>query len=128
MLSPVVYLINFVSKIFLKNIIIKSKNTSDKESEEELSGVIELYKTSNPDSEHEKEMLQSILKLNDTTVEDVFTHRKNIFSINADLDLKRIIDNINKSNFTRIPFWEDNPENIIGLLDTRILNIDINND
>ena len=125
-LSPVVYLINFVSKIFLKNIIIKSKNTSDKESEEELSGVIDLYKTSSPDSEHEKEMLQSILKLNDTTVEEVFTHRKNIFSINADLDLKRIIDDINKNNFTRIPFWKNKPENIIGLLDTRILNIDIN--
>ena len=127
-LSPVVYLINFVSKIFLKNIIIKSKNTSDKESEEELSGVIDLYKTSSPDSEHEKEMLQSILKLNDTTVEEVFTHRKNIFSINADLDLKRIIDDINKNNFTRIPFWKNKPENIIGLLDTRILNIDINKD
>ena len=127
-LSPVVYLINFVSKIFLKNIIIKSKNISDEESEEELSGVIDLYKTSNPDSEHEKEMLQSILKLNDTTVEEVFTHRKNIFSINADLDLKRIIDDINKNNFTRIPFWKNKPENIIGLLDTRILNIDINKD
>ena len=127
-LSPVVYLINFVSKIFLKNIIIKSKNISDEESEEELSGVIDLYKTSSPDSEHEKEMLQSILKLNDTTVEEVFTHRKNIFSINADLDLKRIIDDINKNNFTRIPFWKNKPENIIGLLDTRILNIDINKD
>ena len=128
LLSPVVYLINFISKIFLKNIIIKSKNISDKESEEELSSLIDLYKTSSPDSEHEKEMLQSILKLNDTTVEEVFTHRKNIFSINADLDLKTIIENINKSNFTRIPFWKNNPENIIGLLDKRILNIDINKD
>ena len=126
LLSPVVYLINFISKIFLKNIIIKSKNISDKESEEELSSLIDLYKTSSPDSEHEKEMLQSILKLNDTTVEEVFTHRKNIFSINADLDLKRIIDNINISNYTRIPFWKNNPENIIGLLDKRTLNIDIN--
>ena len=106
MLSPVVYLINFVSKIFLKNIIIKSESTLNEESEEELDGIIHLYKTSNPDSEHEKEMLQSILTLNDTAVEEVFTHRKNIFSINADLDLNTIIENINKSNFTRIPFWK----------------------
>ena len=34
-------------------------------------------------------MLQSILTLNDTTVEEVFTHRKNIFSIDADSDLKK---------------------------------------
>ena len=127
-LYPIVYLINFVSKTVLKNIIIKSKSTLDEESEEELKGVIDLYQTSSPDSEHEKEMLQSILTLNDTTVEEVFTHRKNIFSINADLDLNTIITDINKSNFTRIPFWKNNPENIIGLLDKRILNIDINKD
>ena len=124
-LSPLVYLINFVSKIFLKNIIIKSENTLDKESEEELKGMIDLYQTSNPDSEHEKEMLQSILTLNDTTVEEVLTHRKNIFSINIDSNNQTLIERINNSNYTRIPFWENNPENVIGVLDTRLLNIDM---
>ena len=62
-------------------------------------------------------MLQSILRLNDTAVEEVFTHRKNIFSINVDLDLKKIIEDINNSNFTRIPFWKNNQENIIGIFD-----------
>ena len=126
LLSPFVYLINFISKTFLKNIIIKSEETLDEESEEELKGMINLYQTSNPDSEHEKEMLQSILTLNDTTVEEVFTHRKNIYSINIDLDSQLLIEKINASNYTRIPFWKNNPENIIGVLDTRSLNINMN--
>ena len=125
LLSPLVYIINLVSKIFLKNIIIKSGNTLDEESEEELKGMIDLYQTSNPDSIHEKEMLQSILNLNDTTVEEVFTHRKNIYSINIDSDNQTLIKKINTSNYTRIPFWKNNPENIIGVLDTRLLDIDI---
>jgi len=124
-LYPLVYLINLVSKIFLKNIIIKSKNTLDEESEEELKGMIDLYQTSNPDSEHEKEMLQGILTLNDTTVEEVFTHRKNIYSINIESNNQTLIAKINASNYTRIPFWENNPENIIGVLDTRFLKIDM---
>ena len=125
-LYPIVFLINSIVNLMInKNKFIDSE-MSDEQSEEELSGVIDLYKTSSPDYEQEKEMLHSILKLNDTTVEEVFTHRKNIFSINANLDLKRIIDSINKSNFTRIPFWKNNPENIIGLLDKRTINIDIN--
>ena len=139
MISPTVYYLNKIlfPLVFLINLIvnwmINKKNftnteISDEQSEEELHGIIDLYETSNPDSEHEKEMLQSILTLNDTAVEEVFTHRKNIFSINADLDLNTIIENINKSNFTRIPFWKNNRENIIGLLDKRILNIDINKD
>ncbi len=125
-LYPIVFFINSIVNLMINKNKLTDSEISDEQSEEELSGVIDLYKTSNPDSEHEKEMLQSILKLNDTTVEEVFTHRKNIFSINANLDLKRIIDSINKSNFTRIPFWKNNPENIIGLLDKRTLNIDIN--
>ena len=76
-------------------------------------------------------MLQSILTLNDTTVEEVFTHRKNIYSIDAELSLSELIKKINLSRFTRIPLWKKNPENIIGLLNIRTLDIDIkksNND
>ena len=125
LLYPIIFLINLiVKKIFLK----KKKEDNkfiDEQSEEELQGVIDMYKTSSPDSEHEKDMLQSILTLNDTTVEEVFTHRKNIYSIDSSLEINEIIKKINNSRFTRIPFWKNNPENIIGLLNVRTLNIDL---
>jgi len=126
-LYPIIFLINLIVKnIFLRN----QKNDSkikDEQSEEELQGVIDMYKTSSPDSEHEKDMLQSILTLNDTTVEEVFTHRKNIYSIDGSLDISEIIKKINMSRFTRIPVWKENPENITGLLNVRTLNIDLSN-
>ena len=124
-LYPFVRLINFLVKIFLNKILATNDTIRDQQSEEELKGVIDLYNTSNPDSKHEKKMLQSILTLNDTTVEEVFTHRKNIYSIDIDLNYELIISKINQSHYTRIPFWKKNPENIIGVLDTRTLNIDI---
>jgi len=126
LLFPFVYLINFIVNLFFKKNETDS-NIIDQQSEEELHGVIDLYKTSNPDYEHEKEMLQSILKLNDTSLEEVFTHRKNFYSINASLEISKLIDKINNSRFTRIPVWKINPENIIGLLNIRSLNIDLNN-
>ena len=126
-LYPIIFLINLIVKnIFLRN----QKNDSkikDEQSEEELQGVIDMYKTSSPDSEHEKDMLQSILTLNDTTVEEVFTHRKNIYSIDGSLDISEIIKRINMSRFTRIPVWKENPENITGLLNVRTLNVDLSN-
>ena len=126
-LYPIIFLINLIVKnIFLRN----QKNDNkikDEQSEEELQGVIDMYKTSSPDSEHEKDMLQSILTLNDTTVEEVFTHRKNIYSIDGSLDISEIIKKINMSRFTRIPVWKENPENITGLLNVRTLNVDLSN-
>ena len=124
LLYPLIILINFIVNLLIKNRTKTNEKFEDEQSEEELKGVIDLYKTSNPDSEHEKEMLQSILDLNDTTVEEVFTHRKNIYSINIDLNYENIIEKINMSNFTRIPFWKKNPENIIGVLDKRSLHFD----
>ena len=128
LLSPIVYLINKIVKILIRKKDLEDPKLSDEQSEEELQGVIDLYETSSPDSEHEKEMLQSILTLNDTTVEEIFTHRKNIYSINSNISFDEIIKKINVSRFTRIPLWKDNPDNIIGLLNIRTLNIDIKSD
>ena len=126
-LYPIIFLINLIVKnIFLRNQQNDNK-IKDEQSEEELQGVIDMYKTSSPDSEHEKDMLQSILTLNDTTVEEVFTHRKNIYSIDGSLDISEIIKKINMSRFTRIPVWKENPENITGLLNVRTLNVDLSN-
>ena len=124
-LYPVIFLINLIVKKIFLNRKKEDDKFNDQQSEEELQGVIDMYKTSNPDSEHEKDMLQSILTLNDTTVEEVFTHRKNIYSIDSSLDIEEIIKKINNSRYTRIPFWKNNPENIIGLLNVRTLNVDL---
>ncbi len=136
-ISPIIYFLNRILFIFvfIINLIVKTifrnkdadKNFTDQQSEEELKGVIDLYKTSNPDYEQEKDMLHGILQLNDITVQEIFTHRKNIFSIDSSNETKNIIQKINSSRFTRIPFWKDNPENIIGLLNVRALNIDLDN-
>ena len=136
-ISYIIYYLNKILFVFVFSInkivrLILSKNendtkNSDLQSEEELKGVIDLYKTSSPDYEQEKDMLQSILQLNDITVEEIFTHRKNIYSIDSALDTSKIINKINNSRYTRIPFWKDNPENIIGLLNVRTLNIDLKN-
>ena len=137
LISPIIFYLNKILFIFvfLINLIVRlifRKNdndikNNDLQSEEELKGVIDLYKTSNPDYEQEKDMLQSILQLNDITVEEIFTHRKNIYSIDSSLNTNEIIDKINNSRYTRIPFWKNNPENIIGLLNVRTLNIDLKN-
>jgi len=137
LISPIIFYLNKILFVFVFaiNLIVRlifKKNDNDikdrdLQSEEELKGVIDLYKTSNPDYEQEKDMLQSILQLNDITVEEIFTHRKNIYSIDSSLNTNEIINQINNSRFTRIPFWKDNPENIIGLLNVRALNIDLKN-
>jgi Mg2+/Co2+ transporter CorB len=46
-------------------------------------------------------------------------HRKKVFCINSNDDKDFILDKIINSNFTRIPVYENNMENIIGIIDIR---------
>jgi Mg2+/Co2+ transporter CorB len=91
--------------------------------EEELRGAIQLFKeTMDVKEEQEKgAMLRSIMDLAEVEVSEIMVHRKNVRMINADLPLQRIIDDVLHSAFTRLPVWRDNPDNIIGVIHTKLL-------
>jgi Mg2+/Co2+ transporter CorB len=66
-------------------------------------------------------MLQSILDLDDVTVDQVMRHRNSVFMLNAALPAEEIVRQVIKSPYTRVPLWQDNPGNIIGILHTKTL-------
>ncbi len=69
----------------------------------------------------ENQMLHSVMDLTDVVVEKVMTHRKNIEMLDAGLPVDDIVDKALLSPYTRIPLYQDNPENIVGVLHTKLL-------
>ena len=63
----------------------------------------------------ESDMINAILDLKEITVEKIMTHRKNIFSLDIN-KTNKIYETISKSSFSRIPVWEKNPNNILGII------------
>ena len=63
-----------------------------------------------------KLMLESILDLKDREVHEVMIHRKDIFSLNINLSEKELLKKVKKTNFSRLPIWDKNTENIIGVI------------
>ena len=117
--STFIKFINLFVKFLLKNLTKKTLQFSNQQIEEELKGAIDLYGTSDSDSKQEKMMLQNVLTLSDTTVDEIITHRSNIFSIDIEFSMDDILKKISNSKFTRIPIWQNVPENIIGILNSR---------
>jgi magnesium and cobalt transporter len=62
------------------------------------------------------EMLNSIIELKDIRVQEVMIPRTDFIAINADSPLEEIIPTINERGFSRYPVFEDNLDNIIGIL------------
>ena len=68
---------------------------------------------------NEKEMLKSILDLEEVTVGSIMIPRKDTFSLNVDIRSNELIRKLKDSPHSRIPIWDKNPENIIGVFHIR---------
>jgi Mg2+/Co2+ transporter CorB len=92
---------------------------------EELRGVIDLHKGPDQDSHQETSMLKSILDLRSVQVSEIMVHRKNVTMLNADDPIESIIDQVIDSPFSRLPLWQGTLDNIIGIINVKVLVRDI---
>lgn len=91
------------------------------ESEQELRGAIELHKGSEPEIKEEREMLRSILDLDDVEVGQIMIHRKNVIMLDVDRPATEIEAQVLASPYTRLPLYRDEPDNVVGVLHAKAL-------
>ena len=113
-------IVNLLMQILNINSLKSNGPESQIESEEELRGAIDLH-GDNSKVKQEKEMLKSILDLDDVSVDSIMIPRKNIFSLPITITYEELIIRIQNSPHSRVPIWEKNAENIIGVFYVRKL-------
>ena len=116
-LSPITQSINVIIKIILQ--MFRGKFDSKEifgRGDEELRGAIELHDREDTDTKSERAMLRSVLDLAEVQVGEVMTHRKHLVAIDISLSPREIIRQVLESPYTRIPLWQDDPDNIVGIL------------
>ncbi len=86
-----------------------------------LRGALELYHDEGEVVKEDKDMLGSILDLDDTEVSEIMQHRKDMETVNIATPVVNIIKDVLSSQYSRIPVYADSPENIIGILYAKTL-------
>ncbi|MCH2547871.1 MAG: HlyC/CorC family transporter [Alphaproteobacteria bacterium] len=86
-----------------------------------LRGTIELQHRDGDIVKLDRDMLGGILDLAHTEVGEVMVHRKNILTIDMALPVADIIRIAVDSDHSRLPLWQDDPDNIIGIIHIRDL-------
>ncbi len=82
---------------------------------DDLSKALEI--TSNEITrEQEKEMLEGIIRFKDKTVDDILVSRSDMVVIDARTPFNVVIDFIVDAGYSRIPIFDDTPDNIQGIL------------
>jgi Mg2+/Co2+ transporter CorB len=120
--KPLTMAIEFV----VRQVLRLTPTTADDEANilaahEELRGTIELQHKEGAVAKHDADMLGGVLDLRDLQVADIMVHRTKMETIDADEPPQQIVDDLLRTQFTRVPLWKDEPENIIGVLHTKDL-------
>ena len=126
----VIGVLNFVEKFtrpfvnfltFSMNIIIKlcggDPNAQGEEvTEEEIRMMVDLGEEKGTIECTEKEMIENVFDFNNTSVTEAMTHRKDIIAIPKESNLEYVLEMIENEKFTRFPVFEDDIDNIVGMV------------
>ncbi len=114
----------FARKIFwpVETVLLKSRviaerllrNDTHVLSVDELEQALEL--TDKDEIRDEKSMLQGIIRFGDETVKEIMTSRKDVVDIDIKTPFSQVIKCIVENNYSRIPVYQDNSDNIRGVL------------
>lgn len=120
LLAPYTWLIDGVSYVALKAVGIDIHALDDKVTEEDIMYMVNEGHDQGVLEASEAEMITNIFEFDDKVASDIMTHRKNLVALDGGMTLKEAVDFIVKeSNNSRFPVFEEDIDNIVGVLHMR---------
>ena len=109
--------LNFVFRQW-QNLISKlTKDSDDKGmTEEELISIIKEAEEDGDIDEQESTLIKSAIEFNELEVGDIYTPRIDIVAIPSDAGNDEIVNVFSESGYSRLPVYEDDLDNIMGIL------------
>jgi len=128
--SPILYIFKlydgFVRR--LAGIAETTLEEQHEEKQEEFLTGLEQHKTDGVLDEEEQEMIENVLELRSSTADEIMTPRTDIVAAEVNSDLQQVLQIITSGGHTRIPVYEDNIDNIVGLIYAKDLLAEIGKD
>lgn len=125
--SPFVKMLTASTNILVKIFGMRLDNLEEKVSEEEIRSMIKVGEENGVINEIEKDMIDSIFKFDDTLAKEIMTPRINVFALEVDTPIDELLNQVSEEQYSRIPIYENDIDNIIGVLYMKDLFIKLKN-
>ncbi len=112
--KPFVKLLSLSTNVLLRVIGMSDTDLEEKVSREEIKSLVDAGEEYGVINQIEKEMINSIFDFDDKLAKEVMTPRTEVYMINSKLPLS--IEELLEENYSRIPVYEGDMDNIIGIL------------
>jgi CBS domain containing-hemolysin-like protein len=118
---PLNWLLNNASVSILRFIGVKEATYEEILTDVEIESLVDVSAEHGKMEESQAGFIRNLFRFGELEVADIMIHRTNMRSVNVADPPERMIEQILASPFTRLPLWEDEPENIVGVLHVRDL-------
>ena len=98
---------------------LKLRAISKRSSEEDIRQLVDIGEEAGSIEKEEKELIENVFEFNNSTAADVMIHRTDVVMLWVDDPPEEIMETIRTSGLTRFPVYEEDTDDIIGILNTR---------
>ncbi len=114
--QPFVIVIERSSGLLLRLLGLSNKPERGGHTPEELKYIIQSSRHEGHLQQFEQSAIQRLIELSEYSAREIMTPRHNIVSLSVDASLEQVLSVMAEHKFTRVPVYEDRPEQIIGIV------------
>lgn len=118
--APLVWLLTASTNGVLRLLGIDPNAPPEEVSEEEIRMMVDAGNESGTIDNEEREFIQNVFEFDNLSVEELITHRTDVTFLYLEDSLKTWDQAINETRFTYYPVCEETPDQIVGVLNTKI--------
>lgn len=120
-LTPAIWFVNIFSNLIIRLLGASSNGSGTSMTESELRTIVDVSHEEGVIEKDEKEMINKVFDLGDAIARDVMVPRVYVVSADVNSSYEDLIRLFRQEKFTRIPIYEGNVDNIIGLVNMKDL-------
>nr|WP_315033910.1 hemolysin family protein [uncultured Lachnoanaerobaculum sp.] len=117
-LTPAIYIVNKVAGIVI-SLFIKNNDDNNMVTEDELRAMVEVSHEDGVIEKEEKKMIVNVVDFGDTVAGDIMLPRVDMVMVSVESSYDEILKIFREERYTRIPVYEESPDNVIGILNVK---------
>ena len=114
--APFVKFLTFSTNLVSKMFGVTGEE-EDNVTEEEIRMMVDVGEEKGTIKEEEKEMINNVFEFNDKFVSEIMVPRNKIFALDIDMTIAEVIEKLSEDmRYSRIPVYDENMDNIKGII------------
>src|SRR5699024_464715 len=117
--KPIIFVLNGFANGLLRLIGIKVNPSESMHTTEELQYLLDQGRESGALDYAEHELIKNVFDFNERIVKNIMVPRTKIVAIEVNDSLSDFVDMVTEEGYSRIPIYEENIDNLVGVMHTK---------